>query len=96
MDPLKLLAGNAYLIDLESTAFDAYLILQDSGGNVVAENDNIRPGDRNSRIFVGANHADVCRLIATSSGRRGFGAYTLRVHEFTAPGPADNQPSPPR
>jgi len=46
-----LLAGKTYVIDLESKQFDAFLRLQDSQRQVLAENDDIEPGvNLNSRL----------------------------------------------
>jgi serine/threonine-protein kinase len=83
--PFPLTAGKTYVIDLESTAFDPYLILETPQGQVLAENDNISRTNRNSRLLVVVREDDVYRLVVTAARRRGAGAYTLRVREFIRP-----------
>jgi serine/threonine protein kinase/Flp pilus assembly protein TadD len=79
----NLVAGRAYVIDLESTAFDAFLKLQDAQGKIVAENDDIEPGvNLNARLVFTAPADGVYRLVATSFEPAGIGAYTLRIREF--------------
>ncbi len=80
--PIELKAGTTYAIDLESPLFDAYLRLEDDQGKIVAENDDVSPGNPHARIvFVGP--ADrVYRIVATSFQQRGIGTYTLRIREF--------------
>ncbi len=90
----KMTAGKTYLIDLESIAFDTYLILQDPHGKVLAENDDISPDNPNSRLLVMAKQSGVYRLVATSFQQRGVGAYTLRIREFAGPASSKNRGSP--
>ena len=79
---VKLQAGQAYLIDLESTQFDTYLRLHDGRGKLLAENDDIAPDNLNSRIIFTPKEDGVYHIIATSYQQRGRGAYALRVREF--------------
>ena len=80
---MKLQAGQVYLIDLESTAFDAYLRLHDAKGKLLAENDDIIPNvNLNSRLLFTAPADGTYRLVATSFEQRGTGAYTLTVRSF--------------
>lgn len=74
---LYLEAGKTYRIDHQSGEFDARLILEDSHGNVVAEN----AGDskRNARIVHMASKTGVYRVIATSVTARGTGKFVLDV-----------------
>jgi hypothetical protein len=80
---VKLQAGQAYVIDLESAQFDAYLRLHDAGGKLLAENDDILPGvNLNARLFFTAPAEGGYRLVATSFEQRGTGSYTLTVRSF--------------
>jgi tetratricopeptide (TPR) repeat protein len=72
-------AGKTYVIDLESGQFDAYLILDDGQGKVLAENNDIGPEDQNARIIFTAPADGKYRIVATSFQQRGVGAYTLTV-----------------
>jgi tetratricopeptide (TPR) repeat protein len=80
---VQLRAGKTYAFDLESTAFDPFLRLEDNQGKKLAENDDIEPGViLNSRIDFTPPQTGTYRLIATAFGQRGTGAYTLRIREF--------------
>jgi tetratricopeptide (TPR) repeat protein len=84
MHPWKMGAGRTYVLDLQSTAFDAFLRLHDPQGKLLVENDDIVPGiDLNARIVFTAPADGVYRIVATSFGQAGVGPYTLRVREFT-------------
>jgi hypothetical protein len=75
-------AGQVYVIDLESTAFDAALRLHDGQGKLLAANDDIEPGvNLNSRLIITVSAAGRYRLVATSFDG-GTGAYTLTVRSF--------------
>jgi hypothetical protein len=80
---VQLRAGQVYVIDLESTDFDAYLRLHDSQGKLLAENDDIEPGvNPNSRLIFTAPAEGTYRLVATSFEQSGSGVYTLTVRSF--------------
>jgi Flp pilus assembly protein TadD len=78
-----LTAGKTYVFDLESTAFDAVLRLEDELGKKLAENNDIEPGViLNSRIVFTAAKDGRYRLAATSFQGQGTGAYSLVIREF--------------
>ena len=79
---MKLATGKAYIIDMHSTAFDAYLMLLDGKGKLLAENDDIAPGTLDSRIIFTPKEDGVYRIVATSFQQQGIGAYTLTIREF--------------
>jgi serine/threonine protein kinase len=79
---LTLEAGKTYVLDLESTAFDAFLILEDTAGAKVAENDDISRTNRNARLIYAPEHSGAYRVIATSYQHRGTGPYVLRIREL--------------
>jgi Ca2+-binding EF-hand superfamily protein len=71
--------GKTYQIDHMSKAFDAYLYLEDSEGELLAENDDGGEG-LNSRIIFRAETTAIYRLIATSVGSRpGVFSFSVRV-----------------
>ena len=79
----KMLKGNTYILDLESSQFDTFLILEDAAGKKLAENDDIVPGvNLNSRLVFEAPADGLYRIVATSFEQRGAGAYTLTIREF--------------
>jgi hypothetical protein len=79
---VKMSAGNTYLIDMTSAEFDTYLRLETAQKKVLAENDDIGPGNHNSRIIIMPKEDGVYRIIATSFQQRGVGTYTLTIREF--------------
>src|SRR4029079_8339680 len=96
---VRLVKGKAYIIDLVSTDFDAYLRLEDAAGTQLAEDDD-SGGNLNSRIRFTATKDDTFLIYATSLGG-GEGNYTLSVKAYVAPivkliplpAPAANKPS---
>jgi tetratricopeptide (TPR) repeat protein len=80
---IKKQAGQTLAIDMHSGAFDTFLRLEDSAGKVLAENDDIVDGvNTNSRLIFVAPADGVYRIVATSFGQRGAGAYTLTIRDF--------------
>jgi hypothetical protein len=82
LHPLTLSAGTTYVLDLGSTAFNAYLRVEDDQGNVLAENDNLAKGRLNSRIVLRPKLDGTYRVVATSYQQRGTGAYLLTIRAF--------------
>jgi serine/threonine-protein kinase len=79
----KMSAGRLYVVDLESTVFDALLKLEDAQGKLLAENDDIEPGvNLNARLEFTPRSDGAYRLVATSFEQAGAGPYTLRIREF--------------
>ncbi len=81
----NLQAGQAVQVNLNSTAFDAYLqVVNAATGEVVAFNDNAN-GTRNSQVSFmvqeGVNY--IARVTSYSPGATG--AYSLRTQSFTLP-----------
>jgi Flp pilus assembly protein TadD len=80
---VALQAGRLYVFDLESTAFNAFLRLEDARGKKLAENDDIEEGViQNSRILFTPETSGTYRLVATAFQGQGVGAYVLRIREF--------------
>jgi len=82
--PIRMTAGKTYVIDMESPQFDTYLRLEDDKGKSVAENDDISPTNRNSRIVITPSQDGAYSIVATSYKRRGLGTYTVTVREFAS------------
>jgi len=74
---LRITAQTTVQIDLQSTTFDAYLVLTDSAGTTLVENDN-GPTGNNSRI-VRQLAPGVYFIYANSFNANTTGAYTLAV-----------------
>jgi eukaryotic-like serine/threonine-protein kinase len=72
-------ADRSYIIDVESTDFDTFLILQDAQGQPLAENDD-GGGLLNSRLYVRPTMPGQHRLVVTSYDRK-VGGYVLRIAE---------------
>jgi eukaryotic-like serine/threonine-protein kinase len=82
---VKMLAGKSYVLDLESSQFDAFLRLEDAKGKVLAENDDISLENFNSRVIFTPRQTGIYRIIATSSQHQGTGAYALTIRELAGP-----------
>ncbi|MEO1124642.1 MAG: PPC domain-containing protein [Cyanobacteria bacterium J06639_16] len=72
-------AGQQVTITLESQEFDTYLILVDSDGNSIAQNDDINSNNRNSSINVALPASGVYNVVANAYDSSGRGRYTLTV-----------------
>jgi hypothetical protein len=71
------------VFDLESTATDAFLRLEDARGKKLAENDDIEEGvNLNSHFVFTPETSGTYRLVATAIEGQGVGAYVLRIREF--------------
>jgi serine/threonine protein kinase/Flp pilus assembly protein TadD len=81
---LKLETGKTYVFDMHSADFDAYLKLEDDKGKVLAENDDVFPGNLDARIVFTPVEDGTFRIVATSLGERGTGAYTLTIRAIGA------------
>jgi hypothetical protein len=78
---VKLQEGATYTIDLKSGAFDTLLRLEDAEGRMLAENDDVRGRDCNSRlVFTPASTAEY-RIAVTTFGEGETGSFTLKVKQ---------------
>lgn len=75
---LTLATNRAIQVDLASSAFDAYLVLIDANGTVVAEDDD-SAGGSNARIVTGTLAAGTYYVVANSFAIGETGAYTLTI-----------------
>jgi hypothetical protein len=76
-------AGNSVIITMRgSGGLDSYLLLKDASGKTLAEDDD-SGGGSDSQIKFTFTAAGTYTIVATSSGGRTSGAYTLKVE----PGP---------
>ena len=74
---------------LESSAFDAYLILEDDQGNRIATNDDIRFSDTNAALILTLPAAGRYRILANAFQADAQGSYGLTVQPTL-----DGQPNP--
>jgi Ca2+-binding EF-hand superfamily protein len=81
---IKLDRGKTYQIDHISQAFQAYLYLEDSDGNLLEENGSTTIGG-NSRIVFRADKTGTYRLIATSQGGFRTGNFSLSARSGVQP-----------
>jgi tetratricopeptide (TPR) repeat protein/tRNA A-37 threonylcarbamoyl transferase component Bud32 len=75
-------ASKTYVIDLESNIFDTFLRLEDAQGLELDKNDDVSPGNLNSRLIFTAQKTGPYRLVATAFDPSGTGPYTLTIREF--------------
>jgi hypothetical protein len=81
---MKLEAGKTCVIDMKSTELDSYLKLHDPAGKLVAENDDIAPGNQDARIIFTPKETGVYRITATSFQEAGRGGYQIIVRQIGA------------
>ena len=72
-------AGQLVTITLVSPEFDTYLAVVDSGGNLVAENDDIAPGDTNSEVAFALPSSGSYIVIVNGYSQADQGAYILTI-----------------
>jgi hypothetical protein len=77
---VKMAAGKTYQIDLKSKDFDAFLLLKDANGKMLAEDDD-SGGELDSRIVFRAPVSGTYQIVASSLGMEGTGAFVLEVRE---------------
>lgn len=70
--------GERIQVDVMSSAFDAYAILQDAGGVKLAADDD-SGGGTNARIVFTLPAAGAYRIIANTYRQGSFGQYTLTI-----------------
>jgi serine protease Do len=71
-------AGEQIEMDVSSSDFDAYAIVQDSNGNRLASDDD-SGGGTNARIVFTLPYTGAYRLVANTYRVGGYGSYTLTV-----------------
>jgi hypothetical protein len=80
---LRLAREDTVRIDLQSSDFDAYLVLEDDHGRVLAENDDAAPGTTDAQIRLRLE-AGAYRIGVTSYEPEGAGQFTLAVRGSSA------------
>jgi len=76
--------GQRIIIDLRSSAFDAYLVLRDEEGFTLGSDDD-SGDDNDSRLRTVLPRDGRYRIIATAYTENAVGAYTLSVNGWEAP-----------
>lgn len=74
-------AGDRIVITLESSDFDAYLILEDANGESIASNDDFEDSSLNSRITIVLPSTGRFTILANSLGEGQLGAYRLTLRK---------------
>jgi putative hemolysin len=72
-------AGQGVVLQLNSSVFDTYLFLLDSGGTVLAENDDTSEVNRNSQVIMALPYTGTYQLEATSYYSGVTGDYQVGV-----------------
>lgn len=80
---VKVVKGMSYVIDMVSTDFDAFLRLEDSASNQLAQDDD-GGGNLNSRIRFTASKDDTYLIFAETLGGSQEGQYTLSFRSIVA------------
>ncbi len=71
--------GYQITIDMTSTDFDTYLLLQDPTGATIAQNDDVADGNTNSSITLTAPSSGTYIVSANSKTSGLTGAYSVHV-----------------
>jgi serine protease Do len=71
-------AGETITLDVMSSDFDAYAVIQDASGNVLTRDDDSGEG-QNARVAFTLPYTGMYRLIANTFRPNATGAYTLAV-----------------
>jgi len=82
--PIVLEKGNTYVIDMRSTEFDTYLMLEDECGETVAQNDAdivLNHDAMNSRMTIRATRDGTFRLVASTFSPSSLGSFSIAVRE---------------
>ncbi len=77
-------AGQRVVIDLTSSAFDAYLVLRDADGRMIGSDDDSGEG-QNARLHAVLPRDGTYLVIATGFGESARGRYNLAVTGWEAP-----------
>ncbi|NJO20803.1 MAG: hypothetical protein HC838_13215 [Spirulinaceae cyanobacterium RM2_2_10] len=72
-------AGQSVLVTLESPDFDTYLIVLDSQGRKLAENDDAQGNTTNSQLSLRLPNNDTYRVLVNAYDRGGRGRYRLTI-----------------
>lgn len=75
---VRMSAGQTYVIDLTSSAFDPYLFLEDSTGRLLRSNDDGGVG-LNSRIVFTPTRSGTYRIVVSSYQANATGSFKLRI-----------------
>ncbi|MBE9041430.1 pre-peptidase C-terminal domain-containing protein [Oscillatoriales cyanobacterium LEGE 11467] len=70
-------AGQSISIDVKSEEFDTYLLLVDSEGNTVGENDDVADGNTNSRLEVELESNSIYTIVVNGFDSEHKGVYSL-------------------
>jgi hypothetical protein len=81
---VKFTAGVTYVIEMESSEIDSYLILEDANGKKLAEDDD-SGGFPNAKIVFKASATGDYRIIATTVNADETGTYTPTVRKQDEP-----------
>jgi len=74
--------GERIEVDVTSTSFDAYAVLEDAAGKVLARDDD-SGGGTNARILFTVPAAGAYRIIANTYRQGSYGPYTLSVRPLS-------------
>jgi len=81
-----MVAERTYIIDMESTAFAAFLRLEEPDGEPLLDHDQ-RGGVQNARLSYTPHRAGLYRIIATTSQEGATGDFVLKIRPVNEPAP---------
>jgi hypothetical protein len=81
--PIDAREGETIIVMIESKAFDPIVQVASSEGRVLAENDDIRPGDQRALLTFRFPVAGAYRVLIRAAKEGANGLYTIRMRRFT-------------
>lgn len=82
--PIQAKADETFIVDIESDVFDAAVEFVDANGKVLAENDDIRPGEQQAHLVVRVPRAGAFKAVVKSYKSAAGGRYEFRLRRFVA------------
>ena len=77
--PIEGIAGDYFVISVESKDFDTFLAIMDAEGNILEQNDDISENNSNSRLKITLPNNGVYNVIVNAYDQGGKGNYLLTV-----------------
>ena len=77
--PIEGIAGDSFVISVESQDFDTFLAIMDAEGNILDQNDDISETNSNSRLKITLPNNGVYNVIVNAYDQGGKGDYLLTV-----------------
>src|SRR5262249_48652125 len=82
--PLQARDGETIIVSVTSTVFDPVAQVVDDKRKVIAENDDVRPGDQNSLLLVHFEKGGSYKVLVKAAKAGGAGQFVITLRRFIA------------